>query len=159
MASIPQPDPVYRYKILDQLKLILIQRLEQVFSPLPEPDRLIIETPPSVSSYILNHPVGALIVLYNGSSFVESEIHSVYQARECEFVIVCVVRRRGTGRTPEEYVDFVIQALNGVTVPGSRHDRITCERDEFWGEENGVWMYGITFRVPSEFPLEALEKL
>ncbi|WP_337871618.1 Gp37 family protein [Ignavibacterium sp.] len=115
--------------------------------------RLNIEIPLSLDNYKLTHPIGSYLVIYRGSLFAQTDVRNIIaQTRDLEIMVV-VVARAGFVKTPEEYLDFIINEISGVEIADLKRTdrRIYCKEDEFIGEENGVWSYAATFVVPNEF--------
>jgi|YNPBryulayer2012_1023412.scaffolds.fasta_scaffold03782_2 hypothetical protein len=114
--------------------------------------RIAVEIPGSVSNYVLTHPIGAYLILYEGSEFVKRElVNYIAQDRNMKIQVYIICRHRNE-MTPEEYIDFAINSLTGAEISVNKNDnKIYCLKDEFIGEENGVWTYVATFIVPEEF--------
>ncbi len=111
-----------------------------------------VEYPASIDNYILSHPYAALLIIHQKSVFADNKMaESVAQERDM-MIGVIVVSRKILGKTePEELVDFVFNAVVGTETDCARGDRrVTAVNDELLKEENGVWWYGVTVRVPGE---------
>jgi len=119
--------------------------------------RIPVEIPTSIEQYKLSHPIGSYLIVYKGSSYRQKDVKNIVaQDRDIEITIVVTARYRNE-YTPEEYLDFAINALSGYVVDAKRTDRmIYCREDEWLGEEAGIWSYAATFVVPVEFFQEGL---
>lgn len=136
-------------EIKELIKLLLEESIRTKLSPQLQ---IPVEVPTSLEQYRLSHPIGAYLVLYNGSSYEQKDVRNIVaQNRNIEIVVVATVRYRSE-YTPEEYVDLAISTLSGYDTGAKRTDRMVyCIKDEWLGEEAGVWSYAATFVVPVEF--------
>lgn len=138
--------------IKDIKQLIETKLQEAINNKLSANLRIPVEIPPSIDNYKLSHPIGTYLVVYRGSKYISKDLKLIVaQNRDVEISVIVVCRFRSE-YTPEDYLDFAIKNLSGIEVEAKRTDRkIYCISDEWIGEENGVWWYGATFVVPSEF--------
>ena len=102
----------------DALNLVL-SVIKDAMESLPKNERLKAEIPVSIEDYKLSHPNGALLVVYRGSEYENADVTGyVVQKRNMEIGVILIVRKKQSGKTPEEYIDFVLSALSGVTIEG-----------------------------------------
>jgi hypothetical protein len=120
---------------------------------LPVSQRIPTEFPVSIEEYILRHPLGTILIVYQGGSYKQKSAPGiVHQDRDMGFWVVPVIRHLEGKMTPEEWIDFVIDSLSGEEIEVERANRkLSAANDEFIDEENGVWKYGITITVPELF--------
>lgn len=127
-----------------------MDKLQQDLNLLEAGRRLIVESPVSIESYKLSHPLGALLVVYRGSTFEDNELaNAVKQHRLINIAVMAVVRNSPNNTPVEEWVEFVINSVSALTTDASQLTTVT--EDEWLKEENGVWWYGITVSVPTDF--------
>jgi len=142
-----------KHGIVEEMKQFIVTQLETAMLSFPPDERLVVELPVSVDNYALNHPRGALLIVYRGSNYTSKGFAQlIAQNRDMEIGVIICARNLRRGKTPEDYLDFVIQSLSGIEIISKRGDRkIYCQEDEWLKEENGIWWYAATFIVPTEF--------
>lgn len=102
--------------------------------------------PEKPAEFRLIHPKGALLVHYAGSDFLEPKTTDiVYQERRVQFAVTVVMRHLRTHEGAYAYLDAVRIALAGFQLPGCT--KMYPVKEEFIGEENGIWQYGIAFVI------------
>jgi hypothetical protein len=133
---------------------IVLTTLKSGVDGLPQNEKLKVEIPESVEDYRLSHPNGALLVVYRGSEYNEAGVKGyVAQKRDMEIGVIIIARRKTSGKTPEEYIDFVLDTLSGIIPDGLifNNSKVRALSDEWIKEENGVWFYAVTFLFPNDF--------
>ncbi len=138
---------------IKEVKDIIRNKLEADIALLPEAERVPIEYPRSVDDYTLNHPKAAYLVVYRGGKFSDSkDPNIIVQDRDLEIAVIAVVRSLAGDKTCEEHIDFIEDAISGITLESFRTDcKIQVISDEWIKEEEGIWWYAVTFKVPVDF--------
>jgi hypothetical protein len=142
---------------IELVKNAIVDILKNAMLTLPEKERLVVEIPDSVDNYKLNHPRGAVLVVYRGSNYIKKNINDfLAQDRDIEIGVIVIARNiksiANNSMSPDDYLDFVIDKLSGQVIDNKREEKkIYCKGDEFVDEENGVWTYLATFVVPIDF--------
>lgn len=108
------------------------------------PEVLVQGFPDKPSEFILLHPVGALLVHYQGGNYTNSNALSfVSQSNKKEFSITVVTRNLRENEGAYEYIDKVKETLTGFK-PYECSELIPT-KDFFISENGGIWQYGINF--------------
>lgn len=108
------------------------------------PEVLVQGFPDKPSEFILLHPVGALLVHYQGGNYTNSNALSfVSQSNKKEFSITVVTRNLRENEGAYEYIDKVKETLTGFK-PYECSELIPT-KDFFISENSGIWQYGINF--------------
>ncbi len=108
------------------------------------PEVLVQGFPDKPSEFILLHPVGALLVHYQGGNYTNSNALSfVSQSNKKEFSITIVTRNLRENEGAYEYIDKVKEALTGFKPYECSELMLT--KDFFISENSGIWQYGINF--------------
>lgn len=103
--------------------------------------------PERPSEYNLLHAKGALLVRYAGSSFSEPRATDIiYQHRRVEFEVTVVMRHLRSHEGAYAYLDAVRIALTGYR-PYPNCEKMYPVKEEFIGEDAGIWQYAITFAM------------
>ena len=122
----------------------IISKLKQDF-----PEVLVEGFPDKPSEFILLHPIGALLVHYQGGNYSETNaIAFVTQNSKKEFAITVVTRNLRFNDGAYEYIDKVRKSLSG-----SQPDectKLTPTKDYFISENGGIWQYGINFTLTTQ---------
>ncbi|GAA5787300.1 Gp37 family protein [Chitiniphilus shinanonensis] len=91
--------------------------------------------------YLLTHAEGALLVMFNGSSYQPSQSASVAQPRRLKVGVV-VVQRTVTGANGAlARVDGVLDSLVGHAPAGC--GRLMAAGERFLHAADGVWWFGV----------------
>ena len=110
------------------------------------PEVLVQGFPDKPSEFILLHPVGALLVHYQGGNYTNSNALSfVSQSNKKEFSITVVTRNLRENEGAYEYIDKVKETLTGFK-PYECSELIPT-KDFFISENGGIWQYGINFTL------------
>ena len=141
---------------ISEAKKLLKDELDQQILELDAADQVKTEYPISVEEYKLNHPRGALLVVYKGSDYKgsnndASKLESfILQDRDIHIGVICIIRKNASGGMDvDDYVDFVKESLTGLVTAADRADNKTYPiADEWMKEDGGEWWYGITILVP-----------
>ncbi len=108
------------------------------------PEVLVQGFPDKPSEFILLHPVGALLVHYQGGNYTNSNALSfVSQSNKKEFSITIVTRNLRENEGAYEYIDKVKEALTGFKP--YECSELMPTKDFFISENGGIWQYGINF--------------
>lgn len=119
----------------------IIERLKTVF-----PEVLVEGFPDKPSEFILLHPIGALLVHYQGSNYTNSEaLGCIVQDNKKEFAITVVTRNLRFNQGAYEYIDNVKSALTGFQP--DECSKLIPTKDYFISENSGIWQYGVNFSL------------
>lgn len=118
------------------------QIIERLKSKIPE---LHIEGfPEKPAEFRLVHPKGAILVHYQGGNYSEQKALAVIvQDKKLEFSITIVIKHLRTHEGAYGYLDRVRNILTGFKPEGG--NKMIPVKDEFIGEDNGIWQYSINF--------------
>lgn len=110
------------------------------------PEVLVEGFPDKPSEFILLHPVGALLVHYQGSGYTNSNaISFISQNNKKEFSVTIVTRNLRKNEGAYEYLDKVKAALTGFKP--DECSSLMPTKDFFISENSGIWQYGINFSL------------
>ena len=119
----------------------IIQKLKGSF-----PEVLVQGFPDKPSEFILLHPIGALLVHYQGSNYTNSNaLGIISQENKKEFAITVVTRNLRANQGAYEYIDNVKAALTGFQP--NECSILMPLKDYFISENSGIWQYGINFSL------------
>jgi hypothetical protein len=105
--------------------------------------------PDKPSEYRLLHPVGAVLVAYNGTNYSKPEgMGQVIQTADMEFSVTLIVRNLRDKNGAYIYIDSIVSTLTGYSPTGA--GKMYPTNITFLNESNGVWQYGLTFIAPYE---------
>ncbi len=95
-------------------------------------------------SYLLDHPVGALLVRYTGSKYGPSaDTHSLVQERRLGLQVTLVMRTLHGDNGITRTLDHVRRALAGFAPPA--FGKLVPNSDEFLGGCDDEWRHAIDF--------------
>lgn len=110
------------------------------------PEVLVQGFPDKPSEFILLHPIGALLVHYQGSNYTNSNaLGFISQDNKKEFSITIVTRNLRENQGSYEYLDKVKSILTGFEPDGC--SKLMPTKDFFISENKGIWQYGINFSL------------
>ena len=119
----------------------IIAKLKQNF-----PEVLVEGFPDKPSEFILLHPVGALLVHYQGSNYSQSNaISFISQENKKEFSITVVTRNLRGNEGAYEFINKVKSVLTGFEPDSCT--KLMPSKDFFISEIGGIWQYGINFTL------------
>ena len=122
----------------------IIERLQTSF-----PEILVDGFPDKPSEFILLHPVGALLVHYQGSIYTTTQaLGFVTQVNQKEFSITIVTRNLRNNNGAYEYLDKVKAELSGFQI--DECTSLIPTKDFFISENKGIWQYGINFTLKTQ---------
>ena len=122
----------------------IIERLQTSF-----PEILVDGFPDKPSEFILLHPVGALLVHYQGSNYTTTQaLGFVTQVNQKEFSITIVTRNLRNNNGAYEYLDKVKAELSGFQI--DECTSLIPIKDFFISENKGIWQYGINFTLKTQ---------
>ena len=122
----------------------IIERLQTSF-----PEILVDGFPDKPSEFILLHPVGALLVHYQGSNYTTTQaLGFVTQVNQQEFSITIVTRNLRNNNGAYEYLDKVKAELSGFQI--DECTSLIPIKDFFISENKGIWQYGINFTLKTQ---------
>lgn len=124
-----------------EIETSIIDKLKNSF-----PELLVQGFPDKPSEFILLHPVGALLVHYQGSNYTNSNsFSSIIQDNKKEFSITVITRNLHSNQGSYEYIDKVKTILTGFKI--DECSELMPIKDFFISENNGIWQYGINFSL------------
>lgn len=126
---------------VQDIETALIAKLREA---LPE---LSIEAfPERPEDYELLHPLGAVLVQYDGSTYGDNRLSNggVAQVRTLRFSVVYLVRNLRDSSGCYDVLARGAEALSGLAVPGTIGAG-TISSERFNAETDGVWMYLQTY--------------
>lgn len=113
------------------------------------PNFLIEGFPDKPSEFILIHPIGAILVHYQGSNYSSTQsLGYVNQENKKEFAITIATRDLRSNNGAYEMLDRVKSILTGFQIPGC--SKLTPMKDGFISEKSGIWQYGINFTLTTK---------
>lgn len=119
----------------------IIERLKASF-----PEVLVQGFPDKPSEFTFLHPVGALLVHYQGSNYTNSSaLGYVSQDNKKEFSITIVTRNLRENQGSYEYLDKIKATLTGFQP--DECSKLMPTKDFFISENRGIWQYGINFTL------------
>ena len=119
----------------------IIQKLKDSF-----PEVLVQGFPDKPSEFILLHPIGALLVHYQGRNYTNSNaLGIISQENKKEFAITVVTRNLRANQGAYEYIDNVKAVLTGFQP--DECSKLMPLKDYFISENSGIWQYGINFSL------------
>jgi hypothetical protein len=132
-----------------QAKKWVIDKLKEGLSLLSDQDIIPVESPMSLENYKLSHPIGAVLVVYAGSTFSNRDaVNKVIADRLLEFGILVIIRDVPGKLKPEYYLQYCIDFLAGLKYG---NEIIYFTEDRFEEESGGVWSYYARLIVPVQF--------
>ena len=122
----------------------IIDKLKSTF-----PEVLVLGFPDKPSEFVLIHPVGALLVHYQGSNYTNTQALSfVTQENTKEFSITVITRNLRNNNGAYEYIDKVKATLSGFAI--NECTSLLPTKDYFISENAGIWQYGINFTLKTQ---------
>lgn len=109
--------------------------------------------PSKFEEFSFTHPLGAILLRYQGSSFSDSQaIGILIQDEKIEFALVIGLRYLSCSQEAYPFLGSIKEALTGFKPQGC--SKMQPVKAEFVDEENGDLWYGMTFSLT----LTAFEK-
>jgi len=97
--------------------------------------------PDAPQSYRLNHPAGAVLLMFAGSRFGRSQsLDRIVQPRELTFAVTLVTKRLNGAKGAVPYLDALRSALVGFTPPHCQMG-LAASGESFVGQVSGLWHY------------------
>ena len=122
----------------------IIEQLQTSF-----PEILVDGFPDKPSEFILLHPIGALLVHYQGSNYTSTQaLGFVTQVNQKEFSITIVTKNLRNNNGAYEYLDKVKAELSGFQI--DECTSLIPTKDFFISENKGIWQYGINFTLKTQ---------
>ena len=127
--------------MIRELESALLGALTEAF-----PDLSVEPFPDNPSEYEFIHPLGALLVQYDGGSISSSASLSLTaQPRELHFTVLSLTRNLRDHGGCYEVLNRVRKCLLGLKLPGVR--QIYGLQERFSNEADGVWVYAQSFSL------------
>lgn len=128
---------------LQDQETAIIAKLEAQTGPLGIPTEPFPERP---AEYRLTHPIGKVLVIYGGSTNgPEITSEPISFERDSSWSISLLLRGLRTPQGVYPILDALCLALDSWTPPGCRRARVL--KVTFQGNNDGVWVYEITFEA------------
>lgn len=119
----------------------IIEKLKSSFSEL-----LIQGFPDKPAEFILLHPIGALLIHYQGSNYTSTNaLNFITQENKKEFSITVVTRNLRSNKGAYEFIDGIKSVLTGFSPDGC--SKLSPSKDFFISEKGGIWQYGVNFTL------------
>lgn len=119
----------------------IIEKLKSEF-----PDVPVEGFPDKPQEFILLHPIGELLVHYQGSNYTNSNsLGCISQDNNKEFSITIVTRNLRSNIGAYEFLDRVKKVLTGFRPVGC--NPMIPLKDFFISENSGIWQYAINFSL------------
>jgi len=97
--------------------------------------------PDAPQSYRLNHPAGAVLLMFAGSRFGQSQsLDRIVQPREISFAVTLVTKRLHGAKGAVPVLDALRAALVGFTPPHCQMG-LAAAGESFIGQAGGLWHY------------------
>lgn len=110
------------------------------------PELLVQGFPDKPAEFILIHPVGALLVHYQGSNYTSTNaLGYISQENKKEFSITVVTRNLRFNEGAYEFIDRIKSVLTGFEPDGC--SKLMPSKDFFISENKGIWQYGVNFTL------------
>ena len=110
------------------------------------PDLEVLPFPDNPVEYEFIHPVGALLVRYDGGSITKTSSMSLTaQPRDLQFSVVSLTRNLRDHGGCYEVLKRVRDSLLGLKLPGAA--QVYALNEDFVQEEDGVWVYSQRFSL------------
>lgn len=157
--------------LTERIEVAIVDRLKAAFTELgkPHPTIDVIAWPGRPDTYKLSHPIGACMVIYNGTKYDDSHAmagQAVYGDAEFEIGILARTLREhqppqgsasdalGTGAY--DFLAVCRQALAGWRVPeAAGHVRV--QKDSFTAYKEGEWGYSLFITMPTMTVIDIAE--
>lgn len=121
--------------MIRELEGALLDALTEAF-----PDLSVEPFPDNPSEYEFIHPLGALLVQYDGGSISGTvAVDMIAQPRELHFTVLSLTRNLRDHGGCYEVLDRVRNCLLGLKLPGVK--QIYSLEERFSSEADGVWVY------------------
>lgn len=102
--------------------------------------------PDNPADYSLIHPVGVVLVGYQGSKY--SDGASGVKNRDISIVTTVLLRELRASKEAEKQLETIITSLSGYKAETWRSG-LDIESDIFRKQSDGVWQYDIIFKLPT----------
>ena len=110
------------------------------------PELLVRGFPDKPSEFILLHPIGAILIHYQGGNYSTTQsLGFINQVKTAEFSITIVTRNLRSNAGAYELLDKVRSILSGFEIDGC--SELTPTKENFISENKGVWQYAINFSL------------
>jgi len=97
--------------------------------------------PDAPQSYRLNHPAGAVLLMFAGSRFGQSQsLDRIVQPREITFAVTLVTKRLNGAKGAVPVLDALRAALVGFKPPHCQMG-LAASGESFVGQAGGLWNY------------------
>lgn len=136
---------------INNIENSIIERLKNKF-----PELHVEGFPEKPAEFRLIHPKGAVLIHYQGGNYSDQKALAVIvQDKKLEFSITIVMKHLRTHEGAYEYLEKVRDLLTGFKPENC--SKMFPTKEEFIGEDNGIWQYSINF-VTTTPVLENIEE-
>lgn len=106
--------------------------------------------PEKPAEYSLIHPIGAILVAYDNSEFINTATNAgmIYQLENMRYSLTLMVRNLRDKNGAYAYIDTIKETLTGYAPTGCK--KMYPANIAFLNERNSIWQYTMTFIVPTE---------
>jgi len=129
---------------IKEIETSIIEKLQESF-----PEVLVQGFPDKPSEFNLLHPIGAILVHYQGSNYTNTQaLGFVTQENKKEFSITIITRNLRSHNGAYEYIDKVKSEISGFKI--DECSSLIPTKDYFISENKGIWQYGINFTLKTQ---------
>ncbi len=119
----------------------IINKLKEEFK-----DLLVQGFPEKPSEFIMIHPIAAILVHYQNSSYTNTySLGCITQDNKKEFSITVITRNLRSNNGAYELIDRIKRLLTGFSPDCC--SKMMPVKDYFISENTGIWQYGIDFSL------------
>lgn len=108
------------------------------------------EYPEKPKDYFLKHPVGEVLVRYDGTTFGDSDVSESSQEMEVRIELILVFKNLRNNTGLYATMNDIRNSLFGKRLTNSISG-IQFEREDLIGEEKGVWEMGLKLKFKAYF--------
>lgn len=115
------------------------------------PELEVAQFPEKPEEYQLLHPLGAVLVQYEGSAYGSNKVSTgaVAQVRTARFAITVLLRNLRGAAGCYEIMQRINTALHGLVIAGAI-SAVSLVAEHFVSETEGVWCYAQTVTVSTK---------
>lgn len=129
---------------IDFIEQKIVERLKQNIENI-----LIQSYPEKPQEFVFTHPVGAVLIHYQGGTYKPTtSFSSLLQTKRLDFSLTIITRNLKNNNGAYELLDRVRKLLTGFEVEGCT--KLTPTKEGFLAETNGIWQYTINFETTTQ---------
>ena len=104
--------------------------------------------PENPDLYRLNHPTGAILISYAGSSFKDHKVIGAGSLmRVLQVSLIVLMRSLNSEKGAISVLDQLRSSLNDHIIDGC-FDGITCKSEKFIANNDGIWQFVLDVEIP-----------